>query len=88
MAETMKTVLEYDEAVDALYLEFARLPIARQDRLDDARIVDFAADGSVVGVEILSPSRGVDLAGLPNRADIERVLRARGFPIGRTARAS
>ncbi len=30
----------------------------------------------MVGVEILSPAKGVDLNGLPNRADLERVLRA------------
>ncbi len=84
----MKTVLEYDETVDALYLEFASRTVASHVQLDDARGVDYAADGSVVGVEILSASRGIDLAGLPNGPDIERVLRARGFPIGRAAQAS
>lgn len=88
MGKTMKTVLEYDESVDALYIEFASEPVASHVQLDDARGVDYATDGTVVGIEILSPSRGVELAELPNRRDVERVLRARGFPIGRIRRAS
>jgi hypothetical protein len=40
--------------------------------LDDATIIDYAADGSVVRVEFISPSRGVNLAGVPHAAEIER----------------
>ena len=75
----MPAVFQYDEAADAAYLEFSDATFDHMERLDDQRVVDFAADGTVIGVEILSPARGVDLAGLPHAAEIERVLRARGF---------
>ena len=75
----MPAVFQYDEAADAAYLEFSDATFDHMERLDDQRAVDYAADGTVIGVEILSPARGVDLAGLPHAAEIERVLRARGF---------
>lgn len=75
-------LLEYDEAVDAAYLQVSDKPWHRQERLDDARGVNYAEDGSVVGIELLSPARkGVTLDGLPFAADVERVMRARGFRI-------
>ena len=75
-------LLEYDESVDAAYLQVSDLPWDRQERLDDARGVNYAADGSVVGIELLSPARrGVNLDGLPFANDVERVMRARGFRI-------
>ena len=58
-----------------------------QVRLDDARGIDYAADGSVIGVEILSPRRkGVNLDGLPFRDDIARVMQAVSFRILESAR--
>ena len=75
----MPAVFQYDEAADAAYLEFSDATFDHMERLDDQRAVDYAADGTVIGVEMLSPARGVDLAGLPHAAEIERVLRARGF---------
>ena len=50
--------------------------------LADATIIDYAADGSVVGVEFISPSRGVNLEGVPHAADIEREVRRLGLPLG------
>jgi uncharacterized protein YuzE len=74
-------LLEYDESVDAAYLEFSTAEFHHMVNLDDRRAIDYDEDGSVIGVEILSPSRGVRLEGLPYARDIERVLVARGFPI-------
>ena len=66
---------------DAAYAEFSTGHSARQVALDDATIVEYAADGSVVGGEFISPSRGVNLAGVPRAAEIERALRRLGLPI-------
>ncbi len=75
-------LLEYDEAVDAAYLILSDAPWDHQVRLDDARAINYAADGSVIGIEILSPRRhGVRLAGLPYPDDVTRVLRSVGFRI-------
>ena len=80
----MKTT--FDREHDVAYVEFSSADSARQIALDDATIVDYAADGSVVGVEFISPSRGVNLSGVPRAADIEREVRRLGLPI-RTAPA-
>ena len=80
-------LLEYDESVDAAYLTLTDEPWDHQVRLDDARGINYAADGSVIGIEILSPRRkGVLLDGLPYRDDILRVMRSVGFRILETAR--
>ena len=64
-----------------VYVEFSSADSARQVALDDATIIDYGADGSVVGVEFISPSRGVNLAGVPRAAEIEREVRRLGLPI-------
>jgi len=75
-------LLEYDESVDAAYLLVTDAPWYRHERLDDARGINYAIDGSVVGIELLSPARrGVKLDGLPYAEDVDRVMRARGFRI-------
>ena len=81
----MKT--EYDKKHDAAYFELSALDPVRQVKLDDARIVDYAADGSVVGVEFISPSRGVNLADVPHATEIRREARRLGFPV-RSARTA
>lgn len=82
-----RPLLEYDESVDAAYLTFAEGEWDRQERLDDARAINYASDGSVIGVELLSPRRkGVRLDGLPFAQDIERVIRSVGFRILQTTR--
>jgi len=75
-------LLEYDEAVDAAYLSMSEAPWDQRVRLDDARGINYAADGSVIGIEILSPRRqGVVLDGLLYPDDVTRVLRSVGFRI-------
>ena len=75
-------LLEYDESADAAYLAFGEAEWARQERLDDARAINYSADGSVIGVELLSPRRkGVLLDGLPYPQEIARVMRSVGFRI-------
>jgi uncharacterized protein YuzE len=80
-------LLEYDEAVDAAYLMVSDAAFHHREALDDARGVSYAADGSVIGIELLSPRRkGVVLDGLPYPEDVERVIRAVGFRVLRAAR--
>lgn len=81
----MKTT--YDKEHDVAYLEFSGVDSERQIALDDTTIVDYAADGSVVGVEFISPSRGVTLVGVPRAEEVEREVRRLRFPI-RTAPAN
>ena len=75
----MRVVL--DRKADAAYVELSRGEVDRQVQLDSARILDLAADDSVVGIEFLSPSLGVDLAGIPRAAEVGRALRRRGIRV-------
>lgn len=80
-------ILEYDESGDAAYIQFSDAEWDHQVRLDDGRGINYAADGSVIGVELLSPKRkGVLLDGLPYPDDIARVVRSVGFRVLETAR--
>jgi len=74
--------VELNRQHDAAYFAFSATASVRQVKLDNARIIDYAADGSVVGVEFISPSRGVNLAGVPRAAEVEREIRRLGLPIG------
>ena len=75
-------LLEYDESADAAYLLLAEATVDRHVQLDDARGLDYASDGSLVGIELLSPRRtGVRLDGLPFQSDVARVVRSCGFRI-------
>ncbi len=79
-------ILEYDESVDAAYISFSDAEWHHRVRLDDGRGINYAADGTVIGVELLSPRRkGVLLDGLPYPEDIARVVRAVGFRVLETA---
>lgn len=80
--------IEYDKKHDAAYFEFSEAASARQVKLDNSRIVDYGADGAVVGVEFISPSRGMNLAGVPRAVEIEREARKIGLPIRSPARAA
>ena len=48
---------------------------------DYERGIDYAEDGTRVGVEFLNASRGVDLTDIPRADEIAATLKARGFRI-------
>jgi uncharacterized protein YuzE len=84
---TKNLLLEYDESVDAAYIAVQEADFDHQVRLDEARGIDYAADGSVIGIEILSPRRqGVRLDGLPFKADIAHIMRSVSFRVFEEAR--
>jgi uncharacterized protein YuzE len=66
---------EYDPEADALYVHLSELPYAFGEDLDHARRIDYAADGTPVGVELLYVSHGVDLRELPQASDLADVLK-------------
>ena len=80
-------LLEYDESVDAAYITVSDADWDHQVRLDDSRGINYAADGSVIGIEILSPRRqGVKLGGLPFKGDVARVMQSVSFRVLESAR--
>ena len=52
--------LDYDEQGDTLYVGLLDVSVAKTEPLDDHRLVDYGADGSVIGVEFIDVSGGID----------------------------
>ena len=73
--------VEYDRSVDAAYFSFSLAASARQEKLDDARIIDYDAQGEVVGVEFITPSRGMDLTDVPRATEIATEARRLGLRV-------
>jgi uncharacterized protein YuzE len=70
-------VIEYSPDSDMLYIRFrTEEHSARTQVIDDQRIVDFAADGSLYGVEFIGTTEGLDLTDLPERERIEAAIKA------------
>lgn len=64
----------YDREADVLYVALADGQSARQSFVDDCRILDYSAEGSVLGVEFVCASEGVDLHDLPFARSIEHLI--------------
>ena len=73
--------LTYDEAVDAVYVYFERRDVDHTTQPSDRVNVDYAADGTPVGVEFLDVSLGIDLGNVPHRTDVARLLDSRQFRV-------
>jgi uncharacterized protein YuzE len=73
--------LLHDPKADALYIRFADGRLDRTDDVGGARRVDYAADGRVLGVEVMYPSDGVDVVGLPRAEDVAALVRGHGFRV-------
>ena len=77
-----KPKASYSDTADALYVYLSDADaVERTQALDDRRMVDFGADGSVVGVEFLDASAGVDLHDVPNAQEIEQLVRSLNLPL-------
>jgi len=65
---------EYDKKADAIYIYLSDKPYAYGRDLDNERRIDFAKDGTPIGIELLCVSTGVITDDLPHRAEVERAL--------------
>lgn len=65
---------EYDPEADAIYVRLSGARTVTSRQLDDARTIDYAPDGSVVGVEFLGVGGGVDLSDVPDRNTVEKLI--------------
>ena len=64
----------FDQEADAIYITFSDKPVASTKALDDMRVIDYAADGSPIGIELLCVSEGVISDDLPYLKDVLRLL--------------
>jgi uncharacterized protein YuzE len=76
-----KPYATFSETADAIYVYLCDAGFARTKILDDLRMVDLAADGSVIGVELLHVSGGVDFTDVPERDTVERLIREANIPL-------
>ncbi len=74
-------MITYSDESDAVYIQLSDAKIVRTQVIDDARFVDYDANGDVVGVELLGASGGLDLRGLPEHQRLESETRVLNFPI-------
>jgi len=79
------THAEFSPEADAVYVYLGDEAVASTEQLDDHRMVDYSADGKVVGVEFLGVSAGVDLSDIPCRESVEKaveeLLKSKGLSI-------
>ena len=73
--------VSFDADADVLYVELQRGSATRTVSVDDLRLIDYSADGAVIGVEFIGASGGVDLRDLPFRQTIEKAIGDSGLPI-------
>lgn len=50
-------LVRVDKEADAIYLELSNEPVESSDEVSDGVIIDYAADGRLVGIEILEASK-------------------------------
>ena len=73
----------YDQDGDILYIQFSTAKVDRTKSLDDLRLVDYARNGSPIGVEFIGASGGLDLKDVPRSEEIAALVSAKklDFPI-------
>lgn len=65
---------QYDKNADCAYILINELPYAYSKEIDETRFVDYAKDDTVIGIELLYVSGGVDICDLPYEAEIGKLL--------------
>ena len=71
----------FDREADAAYVRLSDQPYAFGEDIDHARRVDYAADGTPIGIELLCVSEGVDLSHLPRIDEVTAALREFGIRV-------
>ena len=65
---------EYDKEANALYIWLNDKPYAYGEDLDRERRIDYASDGTPIGIELLCVSSGVSFNHLPQPDKIAQLL--------------
>ena len=71
----------YDKDADSVYILINDLPYAYSKEVDESRFIDYAKDGTVIGVELLYVSGGVETSGLPHASDLDILLDQHGVKV-------
>ena len=71
----------FDREADAVYVTLSDQPSAFGEDIDHARRVDYAADGTPIGIESQCASDGVDPSHLPHVHEVTAALRELGIRV-------
>jgi len=71
----------YDPDADVLYVHLATGKVAETRALGDLRLIDYSKAGTVLGIEFISASDGVDLHDVPFSQTVATAIGDSGFPI-------
>jgi uncharacterized protein YuzE len=66
--------IKYDPKADAVYIYLSNKRYAYGKDLDDSRHIDYASDGTPIGIELLCVKKGVNPDDLPEQDKIIRLL--------------
>jgi uncharacterized protein YuzE len=58
--------IEYSKEADAIYVYFTESHVAKSKDIEDGFVVDFGANGQVIGIEVLDVSQRFSLADIVN----------------------
>lgn len=73
--------IKYDPKADAAYIYLSNKAYAYGKDLDNSRRLDYASDGTIIGVELLCVKRGVNPANLPEQDKIIRLLEQKNIKV-------
>jgi uncharacterized protein YuzE len=73
--------VDYAEDEDIPYLQLLDDSVSWTKPLDHLRLVDFSADGRMIGIEFISASGGIDLRDAPQRERVSRLVGDSGLPM-------
>ena len=73
--------IEFDRMADAVYIRLNDKKYAYGKDLDDSRRIDYASDGTPVGIELLCVTKGVNVDNLPSRDDVIKMLEKKRIPV-------
>ena len=68
--------IQLDPNAGSLYIRLNHSPVHHTREFGDFRMVDYDAQGRIVGVEFLQIRGGIDLSGLPERQRLQTALQA------------
>ena len=71
-----------DPRADAIYIQLLDEPIGYTEELDADRLIDRTLNpGEVIGIDLSSVSKGVNLEGLPEAETIRKILVGLGVEV-------
>ena len=73
--------IKYDPKADAAYIYLSNKAYAYGKDLDNVRHIDYASDGTIIGVELLCLKKGVNFDNLPEQSKIIKLLEQKNIKV-------